>query len=781
VAGAFGLARGAASQPPRHGVGGGGGGGRALAAGLGVVLVTALAAGGAAVTQHRNAARQRHQMQSAQLAIQSDSALPVNLRAADLDALAAWQAAPAEAARSSLLSRQADPYLGSFPEPTGDWTTATAISPGRKLLAVAEQPAGYQGEGQASIQVWDLATRRRVATFPRQGARVSTLAFSPGGKTLAAVVDSTTGGLRFWEVASHRRLPDPFPEKDQISTISYSPYGHRLAIGMTPRSGSPAAVPTVIDLWDTATHRRLRRITGLTGYIWTLSFSPNARLLASGTQDGRARLWETVSGASLGVLSQGRGPVESVLFSPDSQHVAISARGGGVVVRTLYPAAAVVAFPALSGYSAPIAFGPQGRYLYAATGAGDALGTYDVAAQARLTPDYEMPSPLTHLTSSGDTLIGGGAGPLFALDLGQRTLTAPGGASMNAVAAAQRGGLAAAGGGDGTVQAWRPGSISGPWQLPSEHSPVDGLGFSRDGRLLAALYRNCDVRVWRPGTRSQPVMPHTPGGPVPARAGLGTAAFVPGKNALITDCSAVTLAGTTNTILVRDTTTWRVRAQVRLPGPANVAGKLAVSPDGDTVAVDTGTGTILLLDTGDYQVTRRIKTGEGDNPLALAFSPDSQLLATASTGDASGTIQLWHAATGTLDTVIGPGSSQVRDLAFSPDGTMLATASQDAAVRLWNVATRQLTATLASLPEALTTQGSPPGLNQLTFTPGDQLITAAGNGTATVWDLSPAHEIRSICAALDPSQVSTWWRTLTPSPGPEPCTTTATPAAADRQ
>jgi WD40 repeat protein len=539
-------------------------------------------------------------------------------------------------------------------------------------------------------------------------------------------------------------------------------------------------IPTVIDLWDTATHRRLRRITGLTGFILTLSFSPNARLLASGTQDGRARMWETVSGASLGVLSQGRGPVESVLFSPDSQHVAISARGGGVVVRTLYPATAVVAFPALSGRFAPIAFGPQGRYLYAATGAGDALGTYDVAAQARLTPDYEMPSPFTYLTSSGDTLVGGGAGPLFALDLGRQTLTAPATASMNAVAAALRGRLAAAGSGDGTVQVWHPGSLSGPRQLASEHSPVDGLAFSHDGRLVAAVYRNCDVRVWRPGTPSPPVIRHPPGGPVRAPAALGAVAFVPGKNALITDCSAVTPAGTVNMILVRDTATWRVRARLRLPGPAHVAGDLAVSPDGDTAAVDTGIGTVLLLDTGRYRVTRRIRTGEGDDPLALAFSPDSQLLATASTGDATGTIQLWHAATGTLDTVIGPGSSQVRDLAFSPDGATLATASQDAAVRLWNVATRQLAAALAPLPAALTTQDSPPSLNQVAFLPGNQLITAAGNGTATVWDLSPAHEIRSLCALLDPPQVITWWQTLTPPPGPEPCTTTATPAAADR-
>jgi WD40 repeat protein len=756
---------------------------RVLAAGLAVVLVVALAAGGIAVGQQRQAVRQRNLTQSTLLATQSDDALPVNLRTADLDALAAWQADPTQAARSSLLSRQADPYLGSFPELFTDWTTATAISPDHKLLAVAEQLASPRPGLQASIQLWDLATHRQVAVFPHQGGRVGTLAFSPDGQTLAAVVDTTAGNLRFWDVASRRRLPDPFPEKDTISTISYSPHGQRLAIGLALRSGTTtaAAVPSVIDVWDTATHRRRRRITGLTGYIWTLSFSPNARLLASGTQDGRALLWNTVSGASRGVLSRGRGPVESVLFSPDSQHVAISAKGGGVVVRTLYPAAALVPFPALSGYSAPIAFGPQGKYLYAPTGSGDALGTYDVAAQARLTPDYEMPAPFAYLTSSGDTLVGGGNGAPFALDLGQRTLRQPGTATMDAVAATPRGRLVATGSADGTVQLWHPGDPADPRQLISERSPVTGLAFSRDGRLLAAIYQNCDVRVWRPGTSTPPVVRHPPGSPARAPASLAGVAFVPGRHAIITDCSAVTTAGTVNTILIRDTATWQVRAQLRLPGAANLAGDLAVSPDGETAAVDTGTGTVLLLDTGSYRVIRRIRTRAGDNPLALAFSPDSQLLATASTGDATGTIRLWHAATGTLDTVIGPGPSQVRDLAFSPDGTTLATASQDATVRLWNVATRQLTAGLTPLPAALGAQSRPTSVSQVAFLPGNQLITALDNGTATVWDLSPAHEIRRLCEALDPVQVTTWWRALTPTPGPEPCTVTAAPAVAGRQ
>src|SRR5205823_65860 len=65
---------------------------RMLSAGLAVVLAAALAAGGVAVDQQRRAVHQRNLEQSARFAAQSDTDLTTNLRTADLDALAAWQA-----------------------------------------------------------------------------------------------------------------------------------------------------------------------------------------------------------------------------------------------------------------------------------------------------------------------------------------------------------------------------------------------------------------------------------------------------------------------------------------------------------------------------------------------------------------------------------------------------------------------------------------------------------------------------------------------------------------
>ena len=72
----------------------------------------------------------------------------------------------------------------------------------------------------------------------------------------------------------------------------------------------------------------------------------------------------------------------------------------------------------------------------------------------------------------------------------------------------------------------------------------------------------------------------------------------------------------------------------------------------------------------------------------MAFSPDGQLLATASIDSGS-----WDSLTGdclrTLTATTG-----IVGVAFSPDGQLLATASYDRTTKLWDPATRDCLRTL---------------------------------------------------------------------------------------
>jgi WD40 repeat protein len=66
---------------------------------------------------------------------------------------------------------------------------------------------------------------------------------------------------------------------------------------------------------------------------------------------------------------------------------------------------------------------------------------------------------------------------------------------------------------------------------------------------------------------------------------------------------------------------------------------------------------------------------------SLAFSPQKNLLATASAG---GTVRLWELETYSEIATLSGHRDVVRSVAFSLDRKLLATGSQDETVRLWD-------------------------------------------------------------------------------------------------
>ncbi|HEY6400757.1 MAG TPA: hypothetical protein VI479_05080, partial [Blastocatellia bacterium] len=151
--------------------------------------------------------------------------------------------------------------------------------------------------------------------------------------------------------------------------------------------------------------------------------------------------------------------------------------------------------------------------------------------------------------------------------------------------------------------------------------------------------------------------------------------------------------------------------KIRLNDGDDPAWALAFSPDGKWLAVATGPkpeeencpdtcpafGEIMLWETGGWKLIRRLRASSAAIH-ALAFSPDSRLVAGAGAGqrgisteeESRYEVFLWDATTGELKQKFPGHTGSVTSLAFAPDSNLLASAGRDMTLKIWDCRTYEL-------------------------------------------------------------------------------------------
>jgi eukaryotic-like serine/threonine-protein kinase len=176
-----------------------------------------------------------------------------------------------------------------------DHATSLAFKPGGGLLATT---------ANSRVNLWDLATRRRVAILRHEALCVD-VAFSPDGETLAS---AGNGGIKLWNVAT--RQPVATLTTDALLRVAFSPDGKILAAACFDRT---------VRLWDLGTRRELAPLRGHTAFVISLAFSPDSKILASGSNDSTVKLWNLATRQLDRTLPGHTGPIEQIRFSPDGK------------------------------------------------------------------------------------------------------------------------------------------------------------------------------------------------------------------------------------------------------------------------------------------------------------------------------------------------------------------------------------------------------------------------------------------------------------------------------
>jgi WD40 repeat protein len=115
---------------------------------------------------------------------------------------------------------------------------------------------------------------------------IFSLAFSPDGKFLAVGAEKRNGTEGWLRLCDPKTLQ---PQKElpgqAFARVTFSPDSNNLAVG----SGEH------VDLVEVVSGQTLRELPG-GGYVTSVAYSPDGKLLAAGDTTGRVSLWDPVSG-----------------------------------------------------------------------------------------------------------------------------------------------------------------------------------------------------------------------------------------------------------------------------------------------------------------------------------------------------------------------------------------------------------------------------------------------------------------------------------------------------
>ena len=300
--------------------------------------------------------------------------------------------------------------------------------------------------------------------------------------------------------SSTESLPDgviaQFSPGASVFTVAFSPDGQLLASG----GDDNAAI-----LWDVADQNERETFIEHGSAVMSVVFSPDGRRLASACLDGFVRLWDVANQRRRISLTH-KGWVRSVAFSPDGRTLA---SGGGdqlgkIVFWNVRTEQEIATFTGHESIVESVVFSPDGRHLASAS-RDNAVILWDVPRQRmhrKLTKHKNVvyaaafsPDGQVLATSSRDKTI-----KLWHVDSGENfatlNLRADQYVYAEALVFSPDGRYLASACVDHTIRLWDTGNHHAVATLRGHDGGVTSVAFSPDGETLASGSRDRTVLLW---------------------------------------------------------------------------------------------------------------------------------------------------------------------------------------------------------------------------------------------------------------------------------------------